>query len=140
MIAGLLGLIALWVDKIPRIVPIILDAIAAILFLVGGVLWAIWMSKRHCMGSHKDVGRPHDDNPFDQICDPLVYNPDDPNCSFTGNKAKVLLVSHVKNVCQTALANTMYHFLAFVTAITLLLLGLLAMKRMASLLGRSSAY
>lgn len=136
----MLGLIALWVEKIPRIVPIILDAIAAVLFLVGGILWAIWMSKRHCVSSHKDVGRPDDDDPFNQICDPRVYDPEDPNCSFTGNHTQALLVSHVSHVCQTALANTMYHFLAFITAVTLLLLGLLAMKRMASLLGRSSAY
>lgn len=134
----MLGLIALWLEKIPPIVPIILDAIAAILFLVGGVLWALWMSKQHiCVRSHEGDGKPpgHDLVSLNSTCDPLIRS-----CPSTIVQVRTVAVTQIKNVCQTALANVLYHFLAFVTAVTLLLIGLLAMKRMASLLGRSPAY
>ncbi|PSR77218.1 membrane-associating domain-domain-containing protein [Coniella lustricola] len=134
MIIGSLGLVALWLDGIPSIIPMAADAIAALLFLAGGIAWAVGMKGQSC--TEASLKKLYDNALLNQGCNSnLSPNNYGPYCYIAGDQSEEgwpltnLWPSPMKGVCQKAFSNESFLFLGFGAAVILVGLGFLMMKR-----------
>lgn len=136
MIVGAFGLIALWIDKIPPIAPMVTDGLAALLFLAGGIAWAVGMKGQTC--SESSLKALYNNPLLNQGCSnekpgtgQLHY------CAVAGRRTEEwplqdLWPSPLKGICQKAFANETFQFLGFGAAVILIVLGFLMMKKRGS--------
>ncbi|KAF3762463.1 hypothetical protein M406DRAFT_357468 [Cryphonectria parasitica EP155] len=134
MIVGAFGAVALWVDRIPSIAPMVTDGLAALFFLAGGIAWAVGMKGQSC--SLSSLQKLYDNSLLNQGCDSQKSSSDNgPYCYVAGNQKEDpwplvnLWPSPMKGICQKAFANESFQFLGFATFVVLAGLGFLMMKR-----------
>lgn len=132
MIIGTVGLIALWIEKIPSLVPLVADGLAALFFLAGGIAWAIGMKDQSCTLS--SLQKLYDNPLLNQGCDAEDSN-GDRYCFVAGKQDQDpwpltnIWPDPMKGICQKAFANEAFQFLGFGAAIVLIILGFLALKK-----------
>lgn len=133
MIVGAFGLVALWIAKIPPIVPVATDGLAALFFLAGGVAWAVGMKDQSCGLS--SLERLYLNPLLNQGCSSQQPGPGDLHyCAVAGRQTTLLGLwpSPMKGICQKAFANEAFQFLGFGAAAVLVVLGFLMVKKRGS--------
>lgn len=135
MIVGAVGLVALWIEKIPSLVPIVADGLAALVFVAGGIAWAVGMKGQTCTLS--SLQKLYDNPLLNQGCQP-EDSKGERYCYVAGKQTEDpwplenIWPNPMKGVCQKAFANEAFQFLGFAGAVILIILGFLAMRNRGS--------
>ncbi|KAK4130507.1 hypothetical protein BT67DRAFT_215008 [Trichocladium antarcticum] len=124
MLVGLVGIAALFASFIPEIVPMALDGIAGLLFLAGGIAWAVGLGNTDNCKSGDDMltngllnwgsVKAGDQTNYG------VYQPNDSAKSLYGR---------LRANCQRAQADEVLQFISFAVALGLVGLGYLQMRK-----------
>lgn len=137
MIAGAIGLLAQFIERIPALVPLAVDGLAALFFVSGGIAWAVAMKGQTC--SLASLKKLYDNPLLNQGCTPKKSQSDDgPYCFVAGDQSQDpwpltnLWPNPMKGICQKAFANETFQFLGFAAAVILVVLGFLMMRKRGS--------
>lgn len=138
MIAGSLGLIAVFIDRIPSLVPIVADGLGALFFLAGGIAWAVAMKGQTC--TEASLKQLYGNALLNQGCPPnqKVSSNEGPYCYVAGDQKADgwpltdLWPNPLKGLCQKAFANETFQFVGFASFVVLIGLGFLQAKRKGS--------
>lgn len=138
IIAGSLGLIAVFIDRIPSLVPMIADGFGALFFLAGGIAWAVAMKGQTC--TEASLRKLYDNAILNQGCPPnqKVSSNEGPYCYVAGDQKADgwpltdLWPNPLKGLCQKAFANETFQFVGFASFVILIGLGFLQAKRKGS--------
>lgn len=130
MIVAVVGAIGLFLEAIPAIVPMALDAVSGILLAAGGIAWAVGLKGIQC--KLDDAEKMYDSPLLNEGCvttsgggRPYCGVLDDAN----GGKDAEALANRLKGNCQKAFTGEIFQFLTFALAAILVALGFLTMRR-----------
>ncbi|KAH8897170.1 hypothetical protein GQ53DRAFT_818449 [Thozetella sp. PMI_491] len=141
LILAALGVASLFLEAIPSIIPVGFKAIGALLFVAGGIAWAVGLKGLSC----SDSTSPNIDNLYtnpllNQGCVTKPANKDYPYCAVVGDAPAEYTIDYafpgLKSNCQKALADEVLMFVSFALIVALIVLGFLYRKRR----GGSSSY
>lgn len=131
ILVGIPGMVAIFIDDIHSAIPILLDVLGGLVFLVGGIIWAIALKGDRSCKAHARM---------ENICSMATlhhgcHQQDNPvalsNCSVADceglNTTSAAMVP--LRVCHRFFAIEAFHFVGFVIFVVLVALGLLQMQR-----------
>ncbi|KAJ4414255.1 hypothetical protein N0V82_008037 [Gnomoniopsis sp. IMI 355080] len=138
MIVGALGLVAVFIDRIPSLVPMIADGLGALFFLAGGIAWAVAMKGQSC--SATSVKQLYGNALLNQGCPPnqQTSSTEGPYCYVAGTQKEdgwplsSLWPNPLKGICEKAFANETFQFVGFASFVILIGLGYLQARRKGS--------
>lgn len=126
MIAGAVGLVSLFLDRVPDFVPMVGDGLGALFFLASGIAWAVGMKDQTCSLSSSQ--KLYDNPLLNQGCQP--GGGDNPYCYvMEGTKTAEALWDKLQGLCRKAFANETFMFVGFASFLVLICLGFLQFKR-----------
>lgn len=125
MIAGAIGLVAVFFDRVPSLVPMVTDGLGALFFLAGGIAWAVGMKGQTC--SLSDADKLFENPLLNQGCYPIdggTY------CYVLGaDGSPDAAWDKLQGVCRKAFANETFLFVGFASFLVLIALSFLQSKR-----------
>ena len=130
MIVAFLGLVCLFISAIPAIVPMVLDAVAGLLLLAGGIAWAVGLKGIKC---EEEYYTKMYDNPL--LNEGCVGGGGGarPYCGVAGddpNKVTDEGTFRTLNVrCKYAMSDEIIQFILFLVSGILLFIGFLLMRK-----------
>ncbi|CAN8101266.1 unnamed protein product [Discula destructiva] len=135
MLVGVLGLIAVFLDRIPSLVPMVADGLGALLSLAGGIAWAVAMKSQSC--TEASLKKLYDNALLNQGCPPDQHlsSNEGPYCFVAGKQTEdpwpltSLWPDPMKGLCQKAFANEAFQFAMCASFFILIGLGFLQSKR-----------
>ncbi|KAF2998754.1 hypothetical protein E8E14_004303 [Neopestalotiopsis sp. 37M] len=130
IIASAIGLLALWVDKISPLVTMIIDALASIFYLAGGIALVLALkSVTSC--TSKDISGELTRFANKILNGGCIKNDDGEPYCYVGDRSDSDNVHYPDLVgrCQRAQADYVFEFLGFVVGLALVALGFLAWRR-----------
>lgn len=138
MIVGALGLVAIFIDRIPSLVSLVADGLGALFFLAGGIAWAVAMKGQSC--TEASLKKLYSNALLNQGCPPNqdLSSDEGPYCYVAGKQEKDgwpltdLWPNPLKGLCQKAFANETFQFVGFASLVILIALGFLQAKRKGS--------
>lgn len=138
MLVGALGLLTVFIDRIPSLVSIVADSLGALFFLAGGIAWAVAMKGQTCTES--SLKELYGNALLNQGCPPNQHlsSNEGPYCFVAGTQKEDnwpltdLWPNPLKGLCQKAFANETFQFVGFASLVILIGLGFLQAKRKGS--------
>jgi hypothetical protein len=122
MVVALLNIVPLFVTRIPALVPMVVDAIAALLLLAGGIAWAVGLKGVKCAAAY--YNKLHDNHLINEGCD-KTFNGCGVDYRHQGEKDATKfaqeVLSTMKSRCHSGRADEIIQFVAF--AVAFLLVG-----------------
>lgn len=123
MLAGAVGIVCLFVDRVPTFVQMVGDGLGALFFVAGGIAWAVGMQGQSCTVSKID--KLYHNPLLNQGCRSNGY------CLVQGQSADIdgIWPNPLQGLCQKAFANEGFQLAGFVAFVILVALGFLQAKR-----------
>lgn len=133
MIIAAIGIICLFIHKIPPFIPMVIDAVGALLLVAGGIAWAVGLKGVKCDTAYADA----------QFNNPLLNEgciTDKSGHTYCGvnarNADETDSVKYVQKVfdllngrCKTGMADEIIQFVAFAVCVILVVLGYFIMRK-----------
>jgi hypothetical protein len=133
MIIAAIGLICLFIHKIPPFIPMVIDAVGALLLVAGGIAWAVGLKGIKCHPAYFTAmyGKPllnegcFSDRSGNTICgvDFRTSDETDPNT----HTQKMFDIMNGR--CKTGMADEIIQFVAFAVCVILVVLGYFIMRK-----------
>lgn len=105
ILVGFLSTVALRIDDIPSIVPMVADSLAALFFLAGGIAWTMVRKRERCIYMHQTIEK--------------VLKVD-------------IILPALHSLCRRALVNEIFNFIGFAASVALVGYTFLSYKRKGS--------
>lgn len=134
MIVGGVGVLCTFVSFVPELVPIVLDGLAALFFLGGGIAWAYGLKDSGNCSKPEMIYNPLLNQGSITVGDNTAYG-----VVGNGDVDAETILNRLKGNCQRAQADEILQFLCFGLGAALLGLGFLQ-KRRGGGGGRAGAY
>ncbi|KAK3391130.1 marvel domain-containing protein [Podospora didyma] len=119
------GVLGLFISKIPDIAFLALDGILGILFLAGGIAWAIGLKGINCK-SIDDLGKMLDSPLINQGCTDL---PDGRYCPIGNTGSTQERIDRLQASCQKGFTNEIFQFLCVAISLGVIGLGYVRMRK-----------
>jgi len=128
MIVAFLGLVCLFISAIPALVPMVLDALAGLLLLAGGIAWAVGLKGVKCDEDHALAL--YDNGLLNEGCISDGKKGDRPICGvYSGDADDRKAFDRLNARCKYAMSDEIIQFILFAVSAILLLLGFLIMRK-----------
>ncbi|KAH8912760.1 hypothetical protein BR93DRAFT_922724 [Coniochaeta sp. PMI_546] len=127
MIVAFLGLICLFISAIPAIVPMILDSLAGILLVAGGIAWAVGLKGIKCDEDHGT--QMYDNGLLNEGC--VSADDGSPYCGVLvgADPNSRQAFDRINTRCKYAMSDEIIQFILFAVCAILLFLGFLIMRK-----------
>lgn len=130
MIIAAVGLACLFVQAVPQIIPMALDAIGGLLLVAGGIAWAVGLKGiNKCDDTHNQ--KMYDNGLLNEGCIPS----DDDNGPYCGvyvgtdPKNRIGVLNNLHTRCKYAISDEIMQFVLFAVCVLLVVVGFLIMRK-----------
>ncbi|OIW32386.1 hypothetical protein CONLIGDRAFT_678787 [Coniochaeta ligniaria NRRL 30616] len=126
MIVAFLGLVCLFISAIPAVVPLVLDSLAAILLVAGGIAFAVGLKGVKCDEAHGPQMYAND-----LLNEGCVTIDGDPYCGVLvgADPKSTQAFDRINTRCKYAMSDEIIQFILFAVCAILLFLGFLIMRK-----------
>jgi len=128
IIVGAIGILAIFIDKIPRVGLIVADTLASIFYLAGAIALTIALKPVSSCTSRSDVARTERFN-NKLLNGGCITSKDGPYCYAGSANDPKHFDSYTTGRCQQVQADYVFGYIAFICGVASVVLNLLTLKR-----------
>lgn len=133
MVVALVNIVPLFITRIPELIPMAIDAIAALLLLAGGIAWAVGLKGVKCAPEY--YNKLHDNHLINEGCD-KTFNGCGVDARHIDEKDDTKFAQAVFNTmksrCNSGRADEIIQFVAFAVAFLLVIWGFFLWRKQRS--------